>query len=233
MNVMQQRGGLRVRVARWASLLLVASLPSCLTMQLWHSGSASGGFAVESLPATNGTLLVDALPEHLLALDPDGLATLELSSLGRESEFARTLLAQPDLFDVQDVTFVGHLDPIGRQASLGELVLTGKANGDLASLAATPHLLGEAASMQRRGDLLEHRSTWALSSTEMGVLRQPVARELPLHLRLTLQRRQPRQTSVPWRVAQVLLTPPAVVADLVVTPVIIGWFLIERPRLIF
>ena len=83
MNVMQQRGGLRVRVARWASLLLVASLPSCLTMQLWHSGSASGGFAVESLPATNGTLLVDALPEHLLALDPDGLATLELASLGR------------------------------------------------------------------------------------------------------------------------------------------------------
>ena len=214
-------------------LLIVSVFPSCLTWQLWESGDVTGGFFAEHMPDTNGTLVRDAKPNHLAVQDPDFLGVLDLTGLSREPELARHLLAHPDLFEVHSATLVGHLDPRSESQSRAELTLSGKVRGDWESNPATRGRLGKSSSLRVRGELLEHRSTWRVQTGGLASIRPPVEREMPLQVQMSIQRRRPDSVSVPWRIMQVVLTPPVAVADLVVTPAVFVYYFFDRPRFLF
>lgn len=319
------------------AILMVATLPSCMTIELWALRSSdSHSIVVENHPDSRGRLVADSIPHRLLVeLDPIPLQLF--SKQQTENELAHALLMQPELLHLQNATVTGKLRLPGEQPGSAELLLAGRidtslwcsdviakdlspairsglvdaaatqsidrpelkqcadrlhrynlqriwpeastaahitalvfVNGDGVPVGtATPpaptyssryrglhwftlyarlvdgkstrtvriHLANFwlATSMQEHDGLQTHRSNWVLSPANTASPSRPQQqRKLDVHLQLTQERRGPPTTSWLLRSAQVVLTPVALLADVVVTPALFiyyGW--IREKRFIF
>lgn len=206
-------------------LLLATLLPSCMTVQLWESGRTREQDRIEPHPLERATLRAGASADQLFLVDDEGTGRLVLTGRGyRDTETAHLLLCHPEVLSGAQVTVEGQLVPTDGAHSRAYVVLRGNLSAEAARAAGNPRLVEVVDMLSRHGVRVEHRSSWGLRGISKETFRSEPQGEARANVAVEIRRRGASYTSVPMRCAQVALTPAALVADLVVTPMVFVYY---------